>query len=764
MSGHTARILAIDTGGTMTDTILIDTSGDFVVGKAQTTPDNLARGIMDSLRDAARQWGMTLEEAAAGLELVVYTGTVMLNRIVSRTGEQAIGVITSAGFEDTLRFGRARQSWQHLSLPERLHAVSHFHPEPLVPRENVLGVRERVLSTGHVMIPLYEADARQAAETLIDRGMRTIIIAYLNAFVNPEHELRTAEIVRQVARERGVEVNVLLSHQVHPIVGEAGRLNAVVIQAYAAEPSRSQLKELQQEFRAAGSRASVRLLTNYGTTVSTDYERLIHTVNSGPTGGVIGTRFLGQHYDLRYLIATDVGGTSFDVGTVINGDVVLRDQGLIDRFFVNIPMVAVDSIGAGTGSYVRVDPVTERVRIGPDSAGYRVGVCWPEGGVDTVTVNDANLILGYLNPDYFLGGQVRLDRERALRLFEEQVARKLGVDVYEAAWGVHNLTNLTLKLHLQQVMLGMGFGPEVFHVDCFGGGGPVHAIGYTDGLPLAGVMIPAWAPGFSAFGAACGDYGVRQEMSVDIYVPPPPGVTPTGIALDILRGVYDNLPPETRRQVDEAVETHRITREQAMANVLAGVAVQQLQAAWQTLRGQIEAEARREGLEISRLRFVPSVRVRYAGMLDDLEVQGDTTAVTGESLRQLMERFEENFDKVYARGARSTEFGYQITRVVLTGYYDSIKPHVAEAQTLEELPSEAAIKGRRRIYWQGEWHEATVYEMDALRPGNLLAGPCLVESPATTVLVPPAYQLYLDRRRVFWAIRPWEDARVYVGR
>lgn len=763
MSRRQPKILAIDTGGTMTDTILIDSTGDFVVGKAQTTPDRMANGIMASLQDAAEQWRLSLTEAASKIELVVYTGTLMLNRVVSRSGLSPIGVITTAGFEDTLRFGRARQSWHHLSLPERLHAVSHFHPEPLVSRDCIQGVRERILHTGHVMIPLYEQDIRVSVERLLKKGVKAIIIAYLNSFINPVHEERTAEAVGEILKEKGLDIPVFLSHKIHPIMGDLGRLNSVVIQVYAAEPSRTQLRELQTEFRKVGSAASVRLLTNYGTTVSTEYEQLIHTVNNGPTGGIIGAKFLGEAYKFPYVIATDVGGTSFDVGTVINGDVLLRDTGLIDRFLVNTPMVAVDSIGAGTGSYVRVDPVTNRLRLGPDSAGYRVGVCWPEGKVDTVTVNDANLILGLLNPNNFLGGQVRLDRERAIAAFEEQVASKLGVDVYEAAWGVYNLINLTLKLHLQQVMLGMGFGPEVFQCTSFGGGGPLHAIGYTHGLKFAGVVIPSWAPGYSAFGAACGEYGVRQEISVDLYLPPPEGVRPMGLALQIIRGAYGALPSDVKGLVDQQIAAG-VSLDDAMRRVLTMAAMGKLTQAWSALREQIEQEARREGLDPSRLRYVPAVRMRYAGMLDDLEVRGSTPEATPATLQELVTRFEESFDKVYARAARSTEFGYQVNRVVLTGYYDGVRPVLPESALGSTTPSPAALKEKRTIYWENARHQASVYEMERLQSGNLLQGPCLVESPATTIVVPPDYHLYLDRHRVFWAVRPWEDPKLYVGR
>ncbi|MCI0183510.1 MAG: hydantoinase/oxoprolinase family protein [Acidibacillus sp.] len=767
MNQHDTKILAIDTGGTMTDTILIDTEGQFVVGKSQTTPDAVGEGIMHSLRDASKQWDLTISEVASRIEMVVYTGTLMLNRIISRTGTSPIGVLTSAGFEDTLRFGRARQSWHHLSLQERLHAVSHFHPEPLVAREFIHGVRERILPSGHEMIPLYEEDVREATEHLIDQGAKAIVICYLNSFIATDHEIRSEQLVQEVLDRRGVSIPIFLSHKVHPIIGEAGRINSVVIQVYAAEPSRVQLKELEGEFRNQGSSASVRLLTNYGTTVSTSFDQMIHTVNSGPTGGVLGSKFLGKAYDIKYMLATDVGGTTFDVGTILNGDLLLRDTGMIDQFLVNTPMVAVDSIGSGTGSYVRVDPVTQRVRLGPDSAGYRVGVCVPASGVDTVTVNDANLILGYLNPDNFLGGQVKLDRERAIELFTEQVAKPLGVDVYEAAWGVHQLTNLTLKLHLQQVMLGMGFGPEIFHVAGYGGGGPLHVIGYTDGLNLAGVMIPSWAPGFSAFGAACGEYGMRQEISTDLFLPPPANVKPKGLAKDVMQGAYGILPLEVKSLVDAGVDAGS-TFEQAMGMVLNMHALEKLGQLWNGLLALIVHETEREGLSRTRLRYVASVRMRYAGMLDDLEVTLDhfdlTKGLDGTVLMQMIEIFEESFDKVYARAARSTDFGYQITRVILSGYYDSIAPTLMNSELCGQDPKQDTVKETRSLYWGKEMMEAHVYDMELVKPGNVLVGPCLVESSATTLLVPPHYRVYMDRKHVFWVVRPQEQLEKYLDR
>ncbi len=753
-------ILAVDTGGTMTDSILIDRQGHFLVGKSQSTPDHEATGIITSLQDACRQAGRELRDVCSTLEIVVYSGTIMLNRLLGREGVSPIGLITTAGFEDTIRMARGDvQSWKDLSIAERLHAVSHFPPEPLIEQQFVKGVRERVLGTGHVMIPLYEEDVREAARDLVRRGAKAIIISFLFSFANPGNELRAEEIVREVMAEEGAEIPVSLAHRIHPVFGESGRLNSVVMQVYAAEPSREQFRDLKRELAEAGTSAPVRILTNYGTMVSPEYERLVHVIKSGPTGGLLGTKFLGDVYGIRYLMATDVGGTSFDVGAVLDGRLQLRDQGVFARYWVNLPQVAVDSIGSGTGSYVKVDPVTGRLRIGPESAAYRIGTAWPEGGVETVTVNDANVVLGFLDPDNFLGGQIKLDPERALAEIDRQVAQPLGADPYDAAWGIHNLVNLQMKLFLQNSLLGMGFGPELFHVAAFGGGGPLHAIGYTDGVDFAGVMIPAWAPGFSAFGAACADVGMRHEISANLYSPPGKGIVPGPIALSIMRGVHALLPPEIAAQVNERVAQGE-PFEDAMREVLSSIAAHELESLWARLRAEIEEEVLRDGLDPGRLSYRQAARVLYTGMLDDLEVDADGGASAEETLEGVVARFEDTFERIYARAAKSSDFGCTITRAIVTSHFETVKPKLEEGRLVETVPAEALLR-HRRIYYDHAWYEAAIYEMERLVTGNVIEGPSVLVAPATTILVPPGYRLFLDRHRVFWAVRPGEDVDRY---
>lgn len=732
-------VLGIDTGGTMSDTILVSEDGSFVIGKAQTTPENEAIGIINSLRDATRKWNLSVEEAVKSLKTIVYTGTIMLNRVLQREGLQPIGLITTAGFEDTLKMGRSRQSFNALSYEERLHAISHFHPEPLIPKNMIFGVRERILITGVELIPLYEEEVEEAARKLIQRGAKAIIIMFLNSWANPSHELKAEEIVKKVCKESGKDVPVFLSHRIAPVLGELRRLNAVVIQVYASEPSRKQFELIEGKFKEMGCGAPLYILTNYGTVVPPTFKNLVHTVNSGPTGGAIGVKTIAELYGFEYAIGTDVGGTSFDVTAIIAGQPTIIPYTIVERFEVAVPSVRVESIGAGTGSYIRVDPVTKAVRIGPDSAGFRIGVAWREGGVETVTINDAMLCLGYLNPRYFLGGEIKLDKKRAEEEFRKQVAEKVGADLYIAAWNCYLMVAEHMKMHVESVARSLGFLPENFYLISYGGGGPCMVAAYTAGLKFAGILVPEIAPAFCAWGATLPDLGIRLERSMETYVPPLPGIKPLGIAEMIFRGLAEMLGIRVRRV--EELEGLRDLLHQNAANVLSFT--------WRELQDLIKEEFEKAGLK-GEVEWKGFVRMLYTGMLDDVEVESPYIEVSETLIKELCERFDELFGRVYAISARSREFGYTITRAIMMGYLKLPKPRIKEEKEVSPKPPADAFKGEREVFWDGRWYLAEVYEMGKLRAGNIIQGPAIIEAPASTYVVPPNYKTKLDSRRIFW--------------
>lgn len=411
----------------------------------------------------------------------------------------------------------------------------------------------------------------------------------------------------------------------------------------------------------------------------------------------------------------------------------------MERFEAAVPSIQVESIGSGTGSYLRVDPLTKSIKIGPESAGYKVGVSWREGGVDTTTINDAMLVLGYLNPDYFLGGDIKLDKKHAEREIERQVASEVGVEAVEAAWGAYQMVADHMRLHLESTARSLGFSPENFYLVSYGGGGPSMVASYTEGLRFAGIMVPEIAPAFSAWGATLPDVGVRAEKSLEAYIPPLPGIMPQGIAESIVKGVAELL----------GVKIKSAEEIEGIRNLLYQNAINALSGAWEELRSYVEDEFKRSELS-GDVTWKAGVRMLYAGMLDDIEVESPGMEVTEELVKELCNRFDDLFGNVYATSARSREFGYIITRAVLTGFIKLPKPKLIEEKEVGKEPPSEAFKGEREIYWNGKWHTASVFEMERLKAGNRIEGAAVIESPASTYLIPPGFATKLDSRRVFW--------------
>ena len=708
--------MAFDTGGTMSDTFTIDEQGIFIVGKAQTTPENESEGILNSISDALEQWNTNIEESGHSIEALVYSGTAMVNRLLERQGNSNIGVIINAGFEDLHRIGRALQCWIWLDYGGRLHAREHEHPKPLIPRKQIKGVRGRINFWGEEIIPFYKRDARKAVEELIDMGVDSICVCLLCSYMNDSHELQVKMVAEQVMKERGNTIPIILSSEHNPVRGETPRLNALIIEQYAAEPSRTQLIKIAEKLKEKGVLAPLRILTTYGGTMSPYHKTLIPTMVSGPIGGVIGTKFIAEKYGIKNLVSSDVGGTSFDVGLVMERYVPTKWESSLGRFILNIPMIALDSIGAGTGMYVRYNEISGRLEFGPESAGYKIGVCNEQSDVETVTMTDCSIILGYLNPDYFLGGKVPLNKDRALKYIEQQIAEPLNADPYSTARGALDLIEINMKNHLNGMIQGLGYRPENYTLISFGGGGPLHVAGYSKDLKFQNILIPEWAPAFSAFGCACADHSYRHEKSVDLVIPP------NGSMIAFVSSI--------------------------------------LSSTWNELKNNIIKEFEAEGRDPNDMIFKPSLRLQYFGMLDDLEVQSPAEELTldfspelqrydSKELAEIIRRYNDLFEEIFRRGTKSPELGYHITKAIGTGVVPVPKPKLPEHKITQEKPDEEASKGHRDIFWGNSWYEASLWEMNLLKAGNVIKGAAVIEAPATTLVVPPGYQVKLDKHRIF---------------
>lgn len=625
------EVLGIDAGGTMTDTFFVRADGTFVVGKAQSNA-NESQAVLESSKDALAHWDRTVEDVFPEMVTCVFSGTAMLNRVVGRKGLRT-GLIVSKGFEDFHRMGRAVQSYLGYAFEDRIHLNTHRYDDPLVSIKDTRGVTERIDSKGNVVIPLRLHEAREAARELIEQGCKTIVISLLSSYLNGHHEKAVRDVCKEVAREMGVEIPVFASVDYYPMRKESHRTNTTILEAYAAEPSRATLGTISNSMKDVGGQFDLRVMASHGGTISWKAKELARSLVSGPIGGVIGAKFLGEKLGYENIACSDIGGTSFDMALITKNNFAIHKDGDMARLVLSLPLVAMDSIGAGAGSFVRIDPHANAIKLGPDSAGYKVGTCWPEGGLDTVSVTDCHIILGYLNPENFLGGILKLDVERARREIKRQIAAPLGLSVEDAAAGVIELLDLSLRQHLRAMITGKGYSPSDFVCFSYGGGGPVHAYGYTKGLGFKETIVPAWAAGFSAFGCATADFEYRYDKSVDI-------------------GINEK---STTEDISAATTT--------------------LQAAWNELRIKVLEEFRINGFKDEEVTLTPGYSMQYLGQLNDLEIDSPVAELSGaEDWDDLVQSFNDTYARVYADAARSPELGYGITGAIMRGSVETKKP------------------------------------------------------------------------------------------
>ncbi len=705
-------VIGIDAGGTMTDTILVDHRGRFKIGKAATTPKNEAEGFIASAADAADAWGISLDELFGGVDVVLYSGTGMLNTLLSRTGRR-LGLITTKGVEDMILMGRGLQAWADYSYADRLHAVTHHHPDPLVPRRRTHGVTERIDHFGDVIIPLYENDVKLAVRALIKDKVEAICIMTLFSHVNPSHEKRIAEIARAEIKKAKTSILVYTSHEVRPVIREQSRLNSVLIEAYATSRGRQQLQGIEDASKKYGFKYGVQTLLSFGGLTSIHHPRLHETMISGPIGGILGAAYVGKLIGNDSLVCSDMGGTSFDMGVITQGATRIENEPIMDRFKLNVPTLHLDTIGAGAGMIIKVDPLTRKVSLGPESAGADPGpICFNRGGMEP-TIADCDAILGRLNPHYFLGGKVILDVEKATRIFKEKCADVLGVGLEEAAEGMIDMLEQDANQALRRVISGQGIHPSQYTLLSYGGSGPLHLAGCSRGIGFKDIITFQFAAAFSAFGCTTADYMRRHSVSTQIDIP--------------------------SNADDKALA--------AFGKKVSGI--------WSDLERAAVDEMLADGHARGKVRTEPFLMMRYTGQLEDVEVRSNLRAVTSAAdMRAVIAEFETVYAKINHRVSRYGAAGFSIMELGITAIADKVKPTL-ERRALGTSDPASAHKGLRDAYIGGQWHKANLYEMDRLQPGHEVQGPAIIEHPATTLVVHPNDLVAIDE----WTLLHYRHAR-----
>jgi len=702
-------VLGMDAGGTMTDTIIVDEHGAFTVGKALTTPQDETVGFFGSLDNALGYWGLDQRALFANLELAIYAGTSMLNTLLQRRGTK-LGLITTKGLEDDVLKGRGTHTWKSYSYSDRLHAVTHVPPQPLVSRRCVVGVTERVDAFGEAVIPLYEHEVVEATKRLLAKGVEAIVIHFLFSYLNNAHELAAERIVKSVLREAGrIDVGVFPGSKVRPVMRENGRLNSALIEAYAAAPSRRHLHKMEEAEKARGYRYDLQTVLAYGGLCNIRYSRLHETMISGPVGGIMGGQYLGDLLGERNIILTDMGGTSFDIGAITDGYIPVDAEPTIAGFTLNLPTLSLESIGAGAGSHIRLDPLTKKIQLGPEGAGASPGpVCFDRGGT-TLTITDCNVLLGYVNPDNFLGGQVKLHPALALKAVKEQLADPLGVDAYEAAEAMLKILGIEARDAIRGAAGIRGLDTTEYVLFSYGGAGPVHAFEYTRGIDFKGIATFKFAGAFSALGTTVGDFMRRYSKSVHLYLAPQPA-------------------DDAKLAVGKAMN-----------------------AVWAELEDEAYAEMAQDGVPREQVALEHLVMMRYAGQLNDLEAVSPRARVeSAADLEAVVTGWEQLYERINRRVSKYEAAGYQVFELGLIARTKKVKPVFERHAVQGPTPPAAAFKGERRCYFEGRWWQAKLWDMDTLEAGNVVEGPAIVEAAATTLVVPPGGRVRLDEWEFLW--------------
>lgn len=689
--GRSFRI-AVDIGGTFTDCVVVSDDGDRMVSKALTTHDSLADGVMDALSTSAEQFGMSRQELLQATDTFVHGTTVATNALLTRRGVRA-GLITTRGHEDTMVIGKVFSKRAGLTEREIVRSSQLSKPAPIVDPELVFGVTERVDSIGQEIVALNEAETIAAVDKLIEAGVDAIAVSTLWSFVNDSHERR----IRELISERAPKLFVALSSEVSPSLGEYERTVTTCLTAYVGPIVASYLHGLESRLQEEGMvRPLLVMQANGGlTSVEDASHRPIVTLDSGPTGGILGSQYLGQLYGEDNVICTDVGGTSFEVGLILNGTVPLDEDPVVSQFNLRIPKVTVRSIGAGGGSIAWID-AGGLLRVGPQSAGSQPGpACYGRGGT-APTVTDADLVLGYLDERAFLGGRMALRRDLAMTALST-VGQPLGLEPEEVAAGIFRIINAQMADLIRKTTIEQGHDPRECVLVSYGGAGPTHAAFYGRDIGSKMILIPARSTAFSAEGMLTCDLVHSAQGARFLEAP-----------------------------FDED-DLDRLSRD-----------IDKLE---QSVIDQYAAEQ----FVASDIEIVRELGVRYRRQAHTIPVPVGAGVLTASSVKGLQARFEERYAHLYGGASLLPSAGIELEFQRVTGRRDMPRPVLREHHA-SGTDGSSALVGGRSVYWEGRGYISTpVYDGNALDANDRFLGPAIIQRMGDSVVVPEGTEASVDR-------------------
>jgi N-methylhydantoinase A len=687
--------IGVDTGGTFTDALAMDDEGGVHLAKTPTTPQDLSVGIMNAMGLLAEAIGISREALLKRTQRFAHGTTATVNAMVQRRGAK-VGLLTTRGFRDHLIVMKAARG---VGVPdtERVRFSRAVKPAPIVPYALTEEVAERIDYAGRVLLPLDEEDARRAIRHLLDQGVEAIAISLLWSFRNPAHEQRLAALVREMAPEMSVSAGGVLV----PVIGEYERTTTAVINAYLGPVLDRYVHSLGRSLADAGLKRPVLLMQSDGGLVPGEAapQSAVTTMLSGLAAGVLGAKRAGVALGFPNLVTIDMGGTSFEVGLIHEGRPVIEQFPLTprlapyeSRWRIAAPTIDITAIGAGGGSIARV--VDGVLKVGPDSAGAEPGpACYGRGGT-LPTVTDAFVTLGYLNPDNFLGGRMRIDAALARRAIEDKIAQPLGVSVDDAAHSIFRVVVSHMSDLIHKVTIERGHDVRDFVMMAFGGSGPIHAglLGQELGIPK--VVVPG-----SGVATALSCYGL---VSSDLR--------------------------------------HTVAQSQLLAEPIGYEAVA---AAVADVRERAQAAVRGWGLEVENILIACSIDMRFKGQVHAINVPVPSAIGGGADLDEIFQRFVAAYERGYGAGTAHRAAGIEMVtfRAEAAGVMREVD--LPRRHTLRSGP---LVPARRRAirFEAGRIPDVPIFAGPDLTPGDRIEGPAVIEYPANTIVIHPGQRIQVD--------------------
>ena len=677
--------VGVDVGGTFTDIVLerVDQAGrqQVVVTKVPSTPHDQSEGVLRGIIKVCGLAGV----APADIDVVFHGTTVATNMVIERTGAD-VGMITTRGFRDIL----------HMARHKRPHNFSlqfdvPWQSKPLVKRRNRLPVSERIMPpTGEVAVPLAEDEVRAAAELFRKRGLDAVIVAFLFSFLNDAHERRAKEIVQSVMPDAFVTI----SSEVVNTIREYERFSSAAMNAYIGPKTSAYLRSLEARFRKEGIGAQVRIIQSNGgiSTIENSSRLPIGLLLSGPAGGVMGGRWTGENCGRDDLITIDIGGTSADISVIERGVVRVKNprDTEVAGLPVLVPMIDIDTIGAGGGSIAYVDP-GGAFRVGPRSAGADPGpACYAKGGVEP-TVTDAQVVLGRMDPEHFLGGDLTIDASLSERAIRNHIADPLGLPLEAAALGILRIVNNNMALAINANSVAKGVDPRNFSLMGFGGAGPLHSVSLAEAI-----------------------------FAKDVIVPAEPGITAAmGLLVTDLQYEYTH---STLLILDRA----------------SGAEFRKVNDVLDDLLAHASAQLDADGVPQAKRRFRRIAECRYVGQGFELRADMPDGPLDAGAAAIINENFYKAHKQVYGHAFRGQSCEIITLRVMATGAVETLSlPELAKGGRRD--PAEALLYRRRTVFDDGSPLDTPRYARKKLLADDRIAGPAIIVQHNSTTLLPPGY-------------------------